>query len=210
MITCRETAPWRKTLFNRLWMRRFGLSEAVTALKGTHALHHLDIPDRVFVLTHTHLYTHTHAGAGWHSSSPVSRRRSADTIPWWCFMARHMSSRQTRLYYQQLAGAVCVCVCACVSGGVVSVSVQVEGGQRQTSPPRLTHTRPLASGGEKPLIGKGWNTLVHTHTPTHTHTRRQKRDPNRQMDVWLSTGEPKTRGLLADFRGLAGARQSWP
>ena len=56
---------------------------------------------------------------------------------------------------------VCVCVCVCVRERERSVRVQVKAElsaadkPHQVFPLRLTHTQPLASGGEKLLIGKG-------------------------------------------------------
>lgn len=122
-------------------------------------------------------HTNTRSKAGWHSSLPVSRLslHQHNTVTFWRVT---WTRRQTRLHYQQLAGDVCARVCVCVyqSSSVCvrvrkSVRVQVKAEPSAADKPHqvsllcLTRTQPLASGGEKPLIGKGRN----THTDTHTH-----------------------------------------
>lgn len=125
--------------------------------------------------TKTHTHTNTRSKAGWHSSLPVSRLslHQHNTVTFWRVT---WTRRQTRLHYQQLAGDVCARVCVYQSSSVCvrvrkSVRVQVKAEPSAADKPHqvsllcLTRTQPLASGGEKPLIGKGRN----THTDTHTH-----------------------------------------
>lgn len=92
-------------------------------------------------------------------------------------LACHMDSETDKAALSTTGwGCVCACVCVYQSSSVCvrvrkSVRVQVKAEPSAADKPHqvsllcLTRTQPLASGGEKPLIGKGRN----THTDTHTH-----------------------------------------
>lgn len=133
----------------------------------------------------------------------------APTTQYCRILACHMSS-ETDKAVLSTTGWSSVCVCVCVSWSSVlrlkcvcvcvrsRVRVQVKAEPSTADKPRqvsllcLTHTRPLASGGEKPLIGKGWNThtcvlTAHTQSVMVTHTHLNERQTKTQTDRWTQT-----------------------
>lgn len=132
--------------------------------------------------THTHTQTHAPKQAGTRLC-PSRAFRSTNTILSHFGVSHGLGDRQGCIINNWLG--MCVRVCVYQSSSVCvrvrkSVRVQVKAEPSAADKPHqvsllcLTRTQPLASGGEKPLIGKGRNTHIDTHThtcfnTTHTH-----------------------------------------
>lgn len=148
----------------------------------SHAQHSL----QTFVCTKAHSWmsttqtkTHTHKHTLQSRLALVFARLAPFAPPTqYChILACHMDSETDKTALSTTGwGCVCACVCVYQSSSVCvrvrkSVRVQVKAEPSAADKPHqvsllcLTRTQPLASGGEKPLIGKGRN----THTDTHTH-----------------------------------------
>lgn len=131
--------------------------------------------------TKTHTQTHAPKQAGTRLC-PSRAFRSTNTILSHFGVSHGLGDRQGCIINNWLG--MCVRVCVYQSSSVCvrvrkSVRVQVKAEPSAADKPHqvsllcLTRTQPLASGGEKPLIGKGRNTHTDTHTcfnTTHTHT----------------------------------------
>lgn len=156
------------TLFPLDKVTRTTLAADICMYKGAQLNEHN--PDK-----DTHTQTHAPKQAGTRLC-PSRAFRSTNTILSHFGVSHGLGDRQGCIINNWLGMCVRVCVCVYQSSSVCvrvrkSVRVQVKAEPSAADKPHqvsllcLTRTQPLASGGEKPLIGKGRN----THTDTHTH-----------------------------------------